>query len=142
MLSCLEAKLEILFGLLSLTKGCRYFCFQLAKRLRAHCQALVGNRLGFRGVLTQAQEGSLCQAVLLEEPADGCHGQARAVGSVLGRDKKGGMWGGTGRNSPPQFSESDQITAGMKGGGSGAAPGLCPALQGDPAPLLSITPQH
>lgn len=35
MLPCLEAKLQILFGLLSLSKGCRYFCFQLAEGLGA-----------------------------------------------------------------------------------------------------------
>lgn len=35
------------------------FLLPAGKKTRSPCQALVGKRLGFRGVLTQTQEGSL-----------------------------------------------------------------------------------
>lgn len=106
------------------------FLLPAGKKTESPCQALVRNRLGFRGVLTQAQEGSLYQETFLGEPADGCQGQARAVGSVLGRCKRGG----TGRNSP----WSARVIRSVQGGREEVRelPQMCPA------PLLSITPQH
>lgn len=87
MLSCLEAKLEILFGLLSLTKGCPYFCFQLARRLRAHARLWLGIDLAFEACSHRHRK-----AAFLEEPADGCQGQARSVevqeGRTVGRDRQ------------------------------------------------------
>lgn len=50
-----------------------------------------GNRLGFQGVLTQIQEGSLLSGEVFgvmkskDEPADRCHRQARSVECVLDR---------------------------------------------------------
>lgn len=76
MLSCLEAKLEILFGLLSLTKGCRYFCFQLAKTLGAHARLWLGIDLAFEACSHRHRKAAFVRQCFWKSQQMGAMGQA------------------------------------------------------------------
>lgn len=86
MLSCLEAKLEILFGLLSLTKGCRYFCVQLAKTLRAHARLWLGIDLAFEACSRRHRKAAFVRH---------CFWNSQQMGAMGKAEQWAVSWGGT-----------------------------------------------
>lgn len=97
MLPCLEAKLQILFGLLSLTKGCRYFCFQLARRLGTSASLWWEQTWLSRHALTDpgrellpSREQSFQSQESEGRPAGGWHWRAASWGGM----RASGSWRG------------------------------------------------
>lgn len=108
MLSCLEAKLEILFGLLSLTKGCPCFCFQLAKRLRAPARLWFGIDLAFEACSHRHRKAAFIRKRFWESQQMGVRGKPEQWAASWGGARGEGQAG----IHPGQPERSDQCREG------------------------------